>query len=83
MGPDYKTFCKGILDCLTSKDDSQLEKWQKKKLEKLVAMRHQQPDNAILRRRGVDIPACLCEMVVFSDLHCYLHSDDLDLELNE
>jgi len=48
----------------------------------LVTMRHHQPDNAILHRRGVDIPACLCGMVVFNDLCCHLHSDDLDLELD-
>jgi len=82
MGPDYKAFCKGGFNHLTSKVDSQLEKQRKIKLDKLVTMRNQQPDNAILCRRGVDIPACLHGMVVFNDLHCHFHSDDLDLELD-
>jgi len=45
-------------------------------------MQHLQPDNAILCRRGVDIPARLRGMIIFSDLRCHIHSDDLDLELN-
>jgi len=81
MGPDFKAFWKEVFDRLTSKDDSFLEKRKKIKLDKLVAMRHEQPDNAILRRRGVDIPARLRGMVVFSDLRLNLHSEDLDLEL--
>ncbi len=66
MGPDFKAFWKEVFDRLTSKDDSFLEKRKKIKLDKLVAMRHEQPDNAILRRRGVDIPARLRGMVVFA-----------------
>jgi len=82
MGPDFDVFYQQVFAHLTSKNESHHEKRRKVKLEKLIAAQHQHPDNAIIRRKGVDIPAHLHGMLVFSELCKEHHSNDLDLELN-
>jgi len=62
---------------LTSNELTHLEK-RKKSFQRC----HEQHDNAIIWRTGVDIQPCLCGMVVFSELCAKLHTKDLEKELS-
>jgi len=80
-GQTYTDLHMQIHQNLTSNEQTHLEKRKKRKLNDLVQRCHQQPDNAIIWRTGVDIQPRLRGMVVFSELRAKLHTKDLEKEL--
>jgi len=81
-GQTYTDLHTQIHQNLTSNEQTHLEKRKKRKLNDLAQKCHQQPDNAIIRRTGVDIQPRLRGMVVFSELRAKLHTKDLEKELS-
>jgi len=80
-GQTYTDLHMQIHQNLISNKQTHLEKRKKRKLNDLAQKCHQQPDNAIIRRTGVDIQPRLRGMVVFSELRAKLHTKDLEKEL--
>jgi hypothetical protein len=70
-----------IFQNLTTKEETLQHKRMDRRLQELIQWRNDVPNNARLRKRGVDLPARLRNKIPLSDLNKKKHEDDLDQEI--